>query len=84
MKPEYIRAGTEVYVEKLRPYNSFRCQKRETGLIGVVIAPHSGWKEDCWVVRHEDGTEGVYFYDEIESIHMVYWYMVRKMYGYIP
>ncbi len=83
MKPEDPWVGMEVYIEKLRPYNNFQCEKREAGLEGVIVAPYSGWKDNCWVVRHSDGTTGVYFYDEIECIHFLYWYKVRKMYGYI-
>ena len=83
MKPGDGWIGMEVYVEKLRPYHSFCCEQRKEGLEGFIIAPYTGWQENCWIVRHTDGTQGIYFCDEIEVIHLIGWYKVRKMYGYI-
>ena len=82
MKNEYIRIGLEVYVDSLRPKWSLISERREEGLQGIVIDEYKGWAPGAWVVRHHDGTIGRYYYDELEPETMIYWYKVRKIYGY--
>lgn len=82
MKQEDVRIGMEVYVEKLRPKWNLHCDKRKAGLAGFVLEPYEFWADGAWTIKHKDGSIGRYYYDEIEPEYMIYWYKVRKMYGY--
>lgn len=80
MKNEDIKVGVRVYVDHLRPECTFSCDKRQEGLEGIVVEGHG---DGVWRIRHNHGSFGVYYYDELELEIMFYWYQVRKMYGYI-
>lgn len=90
-----VKVGKEIFVEKLLPaWHAFASAKevndlgleftrsiRKEGLTGFVIAKHHGWVES-WLVRHTDGSFGVYLPEELNIITLHYWYMVKRMYGY--